>query len=244
MKAFCIYIALIVSLLVGCNKVNQNLNITSVNELFPLQVGKVFLYRLDSTVFINFGVSKEIHSYVIKDSIESSFIDATGNTSYRIYRYITDTLQAKPWQFLVTNIATINNGKIEYIENNLRFIKLVDPVSSNKTWKGNIYINTTLGVSPYYYFDDWNYRYEKIAEPFTCIKQKFDTTYTVLQSDEQTPAVFDASTFNDKRYSKEIYAKGVGLIYKEFLFYIWQTTPKPAFQDDAYGVKLNLIDYK
>ena len=34
------------------------------------------------------------------------------------------------------------------------------------------------------------------------------------------------------------------LIYKEFLHYIWQPTPVPAkFQDDSYGIKLNLISY-
>jgi hypothetical protein len=39
-----------------------------------------------------------------------------------------------------------------------------------------------------------------------------------------------------------VYAKGIGLIYKEFLHYEWQA-PK-YLEDRTYGIKLNLIDYK
>lgn len=233
-------------LLLSCKKENQKLSTISISEAYPLAVGKTFIYKLDSTIPVDFGKKLEVHSYFAKDSIESSFIDATGKTSFRIYRYlrpITDTLNLLPWQFLATHVATINGNTIEYVENNLRFIKLVDPISYNTSWKGNSYINTQQPYG-FYYLDDWNYHYTNVEEPFTVIKQKFDTTYTVLQNDEQTPAVFNDQVLNDKKFGKEVYAKGVGLIYKEFMFYIWQTTPKPAFQDDSYGIKLNLIDYK
>lgn len=236
-------IILVSIILFSCKKENENLNIISINQAYPLAVGKTFLYRLDSTVPINFGASLDTHSYLAKDSIESSFIDATGKTSFRIYRYITDTLKTLPWQFSATHVATINGNTIEYLENNLRFIKLADPISYNTSWKGNSYINTQQPFG-LYYLDDWNYHYININEPFTTLKQKFDTTYTVLQNDEQTPATFNNLVLNEKKLGKEVYAKGIGLIYKEFMFYIWQTTPKPGFQDDSYGIKLNLIDYK
>jgi hypothetical protein len=244
MKKYFFYFMLFLSTLVSCKKENDSSRFISIDSAYPLAVGKTFWYRLDSTVPVDFGKSLEVHSYLAKDSIESSYIDPTGKTAFRIYRYITDTLKSQPWQFCATHTATLTANSIEYTENNLRFTKLVNPISYNTSWKGNSYINTTQGVSPYYYFDDWNYRYENIEKPFTCIKQTFDTTYTVLQNDEQSPSSFDPTTYNDRRYGKEVYAKGVGLIYKELLFYIWQITPKPAFQDDSYGIKLNLIDYK
>lgn len=236
-------IFLVTIFIVSCKKENENLNINSINQAYPLALGKTFTYRLDSSVLVDFGSKFEVHSYLAKDSVESTFIDATGKTSFRIFRYLTDTLKTNPWQFSATHVATINGNTIEYVENNLRFIKLADPISYNTSWKGNSYINTQQPFG-LYYLDDWNYHYTNINEPFTVLKQKFDTTYTVLQNDEQTPATFNSQVLNEKKLGKEVYAKGIGLIYKEFMFYIWQTTPKPGFQDDSYGIKLNLIDYK
>lgn len=149
-----------------------------------------------------------------------------------------------PWVFCATYQATYTATNVEYIDNNLRYIKLANPVSYNTTWKGNAYINTTQGTSVYDYLDGWDYAYQNLDEPFKCLKGTIQNTYTVLQQNQTTPAVFDAVVRNDKNYGLEVYAKGIGLIYREFIHYVWQPTPSPKFQDESYGIKLNLIDYK
>ena len=235
------YLLLIILIVASCKKETTTLNPISINELYPLTVGKSFLYRLDSIVPIDFGKDLTKKSYLLKDSIESSFIDATGKKAFRIFRYITDTLQTKPWAFSATNIATIDTNKIEYQDNNLTFIKLANVVSLNTSWKGNSYINTQS--PPFYYLDNWNYQYQNLNETYTCLKGNLQNTYTVLQVDEHTPGDFSKTNFYEKKYSIEVYAKGIGLIYKDFLYYIWQPGSQ-KYQDDAYGVRLNLIDYK
>jgi hypothetical protein len=81
--------------------------------------------------------------------------------------------------------------------------------------------------------------------PFKCLKGTLQNTYTVLQQNTQFPSSgFDPIQYNEKNYSVEVYAKGVGLIYKNFLHYVWQPTPSGRYQDDSYGIRLNLIDYK
>ena len=92
------YLLLIILIVASCKKETTTLNPVSINELYPFAVGKVFLYRLDSIVPIDFGKDLTKKSYLLKDSIESSFIDATGKKAFRIFRYITDTLQTKPWE--------------------------------------------------------------------------------------------------------------------------------------------------
>jgi hypothetical protein len=40
----------------------------------------------------------------------------------------------------------------------------------------------------------------------------------------------------------EVYAKGIGLIYKDFLYWNWQRNPPPAkFEEASYGIKLTLL---
>jgi len=231
-------------LLASCNKQNANLNPVVVTDLYPFTVGKIFIYRLDSINAVNFGAALQTKSFHAKDSIESTFLDASGRKSYRIFRYLRDTLDTQDWAFTATYYATVTNNTIEYVDNNLRFTKLANPVSHNTTWKGNSYINTQL-PSAYYFMDNWDYQYQNIDMPYTCLKGNLQNTYTVLQQDYQVPqSGFDAAQYNEKSYSVEVYAKGVGLIYKDFLHYIWQPTPSPKFQDDSWGIRLNLIEYK
>jgi hypothetical protein len=229
---------------VACKKENATLDIPQLADIYPLQVGKIFIYRLDSTVVAPSGTSLIKRSYIAKDSIESEFSDASNRKSFRIYRYITDTLKVQPYKYTATYYATFDATHTEFVDNNLRYINLANPVSENTTWYGNAYINTTL-PSSYYYLDQWQYNYQNAGESFTVKKGVIPNTYTVFQNDETQPAVFDAAAYNEKKYGVEVYAKGVGLIYKKFLHWIWQPTPAPAqYQADSYGIELNLIDYK
>jgi hypothetical protein len=240
-----IYCLVTIVLLASCKKQTENYSTVALNELYPIAVGKTFIYRLDSINSKNFGASLSTTSFHAKDSVESTFLDASGRTSFRIYRYLRDTLDAHEWKFAYTYYSTVTNDKIEIVENNLRFITLVKPVSYNTTWKGNSYINTTLSGN-YYFLDNWDYYYQNIDNSFTCLYGNIPNTTTVMQQNTQVPEYgFDASVYNEKNYSIEVYAKGIGLIYKDFIHYIWQPTPTPAkYQDDSYGVRLNLIDYK
>jgi len=237
------YLLLIVFALFSCKKQTESLNMIALNDLYPISVGKVFIYKLDSINTADFGKKLVTNSYHAKDSVESTFLDASQRTSFRIYRYTRDTLDIQDWAFAGTYYSTITNEKVEVNDNNLRVITLASPVSYNTVWLGNSYINTLL-PSPFYFLDNWNYQYQNINYSFTCLKGNIDSTTTVLQQDYQVPqSGFDAGQYNEKNYSIEVYAKGIGLIYKDFLHYIWQPNTR-TYQDDSYGIRLNLIEYR
>jgi hypothetical protein len=230
-------------LLSSCKKESETLALTTIAEIYPIAVGKTFTYRLDSTITVNFGAALATRSYLAKDSVESSFMDAQNRKNFRIFRYLRDTLSTQPWKYTATYFTTINENSIEFVDNNLRYVTLVNPVSDNTFWKGNVYINTVL-PSSYYFLDNWDYQYKNLNQIFTTKKGNIPNTFTVLQQNTQIPGTFNAAVYNEKSYSVEVYAKGIGLIYKEFLHYTWQPTPVPAkYQDDSYGIKLNLISY-
>lgn len=93
--------------------------------------------------------------------------------------------------------------------------------------------------------NEWVYQYQNSDMPFTVLKGIINHTYTVIQQDQTNPSgPFDPADYKERIYSIEVYAKGIGLIYKNFLHWTWQPTPLPArYQEDSYGISLNLINY-
>lgn len=237
-------LALCMLLLPSCKKTDDTA-FTAAEDYFPIAVGKSFSYRLDSVKPMNFGTRLDTFYYQAKDTVVAEFKDNLNRTSYRVYRYTRDTSATKPWQYQATYVITKGDKTIEVIDNNLRFIKLASPVSEGFKWKGNTYIDTKSAGSLYKYLDEWNYEYMNVGLPFTTRKGRFDNTVTVFQQESYVQeGPFNPAYFDQRTYSVEVYAKGVGLIYKRFLFWEWQTTPNPHFTDESNGLYMNLIDYK
>ena len=237
---------IIVVVLFGCNKQSEVLPLSSLPDYYPLQTGKRFIYRLDSTLYLSFGSAVQTVSYLAKDSVVSSFQDNQAHTSYTVYRYTTDTLLRNPWQYKSAYYITPQKNNIEVVDdNNDRFIKLTEPVVEGGSWKGNSYLDARSGESSISYLYNWDYTYQNVNLPYQVLTGTFDTTITVLQQDNTYPAGdFDPANYQQRNYSVEVYAKGVGLIYKDFLHWTWQTDPPPAHYDDgSYGIRLNLIDH-
>jgi hypothetical protein len=242
-----IVIIIFVSAFFSCKK-DQSLSVyTSAKIYYPLQSGRVLFYRLDSTTIPAFGTSLVTISYHLKDSTGISFMDNTGRESWPIYRFITDTLEQKPWQSISTYYVTPTANNIEVVDdNNLRFIKLVSPVSEGINWMGNSYIDTRSATTPFQYLDGWNYTYTAIDSAYTTLAGVIDSTVTVMQRDETSPeGAFDPQFYQQRNYSVEVYAQNTGLIYKNFLHWTWQPTPPPArYEDGSYGIVLNLLRIK
>jgi hypothetical protein len=233
------------AVLQGCKKQFTQLNLQNATAYYPLTAGKVFVYRMDSTHLDVAAMQLLVSSWLVKDSVGKSFKDNTGRMSYPVYRFITDTLSSTPWQAMYTYYATITSTAAEVVDdNNLRFLKLVTPVNEGFSWNGNSYINTQ--DPGYLYMMGWNYVYQNVNMPFTTLKGNIDSTVTVLQNDDTSPpGPFDPNAYQERIYSVEVYGKGIGLVYKNFLHWTWQTDPPPAQYDkDSYGIVLNLISVK
>ena len=239
-----------VLLLAACGKEKIELASPPLADYFPLQVGKYIVYRLDSTIAGPFGSSLITHSYRAKDVVDAEVTDAAGRKAYRIFRTITDTNGIAPYRPAATYLA-IPNGTdwVEYIDNNLKFMKLRFPIRQGMEWKGNSFFIDPLSSSSNLdlaYYADWTYRYDSIGAPYTLFGKTYDSTIKVSQRDERYPDVaFNGIDFHQRDYSVERYAKGIGLIYKEFLHYVFQPAATfPAhFEDISFGVRLRIIDH-
>jgi hypothetical protein len=234
----------------ACKKKTEELSSPPLSDYFPLQVGKYVIYRLDSTVLLPFGSGFTTRSYRAKDVVDAVFTDNQGRKSYRIYRSITDTNGIAPYRNIATYYATPNGTDwMEYVDNNLRFMKLRWPIRQATQWQGNSLFIDAYGSSSNIvaqYYANWTYQYDSVGMPYTLLGKTYDSTVKVNQRDETIPEgpLTPSTLYQQRNYSVERYAKGIGLIYKDFLHYIWQTNNgQLRFEDESYGLRLRIIDH-
>ena len=230
---------------ISCKKEKDSFSSESVNDYFPLQVGKYITYQLDSTLFINFGQKDTVVSYQVQDKVDAQLTDNLGRPAYRIIRYIRKD-SSKDWVANNTFMAIATFNSLEYIENNLRILKLEIPVKQGFSWKGNSYIDTYSINSDLKYMDDWDYVYDSVDVPLTINSINIDSTVKVTERDEflgQDPSI-PGTQYAEKTYALEKYGKGIGLIYREFLHWEYQggETGVPGYFV-GYGIKLSIIDH-
>lgn len=233
---------LMAMVLFSCKKDNEGTpaNITMA-EYYPQVIGKYITYKLDSTVYVNLNTIKEVHSYVVKDLVDATFKDALGQDVYRIRRTIQDKNDPTVWNDNATFLVTQTARSSDFTENNLRFIKLVNPVKEFTAWQGNAYIDVRDDFLSF--FEGWEYFYEEVGQPFTINGKNFEETLTVNQIDDVDGDPNNKGARFEIRYGKEVYAKGLGLVYKEFLHELWQSAPINAYEPSSYGIKMTILDH-
>ena len=141
-------------------------------------------------------------------------------------------------------MAVLTESSAEFIENNLRYLKMKAPVRNGFNWKGNSYIDTYSLNSDVKYLDDWDYTYDSVDVKLTLGALTVDSTLKVAQRDEIIGNPNDANSYSETNYGAEKYAKGIGLIYRKFLHVEYQPpTPGRGGYKQGYGIKLTMIDH-
>ena len=241
----------IVALATACTNKKTELESIPLAEYFPQRVGKTITYLLDSTVTTTFGADTTVRSYRVKDTWAATITDGLGRPSFRVERTISNAAGTTPYTPNATFMSTqVKDDWVEWQENNLRFMKLRFPVLEGFSWKGNSFIETSTFNSPVRYLAGWEYRYTNVGAPLTLNGKTYDHTITILQRDEVIPeGPFNRNVYKQWNYSVEIYARGVGLIYKNFDHKVWQPpTPPPDaragyFEDGSYRIILSALDF-
>lgn len=256
--ASCTILALVVCGVFSCKKKVEVIDDTDYQKerltelIMPLQAGKYITYRVDSTVFTNFGRTTEIHKYLVKHVVNAAITDNLDRPSIRVYTYITDTAGTQPWQPNGAYFITVLDDHVEVIEDNLRVIKLHTPVRDGNKWKGNSY----LGDDPYgsiYGFSnddnmgDWEFYFDGGLQSLLTIQGKtYNDVYTVQEEDESDP-VTSPSDYGSLNFAKEIYSKNIGLVYRELTMWEQQPNFTPPNTYDPYrigfGIKMWMVDH-
>lgn len=235
-------------LLAACQKTTEPFKTESLEDYYPLKIGKYIIYQLDSTVLLPFGSGFKVTSFQVKDEVDAEITDASDRKSFRMIRYLlTDTIH-QIWKPIGSFLITPLDKSVELVDdNNHRTIKLQLPIVNDFSWKGNKYIDTYSPGTNIQYLDNWEFSYQNINEPFQTLQQQVSETIFVLHRDEKIGIEADKQNYFEQNYSVEVFGKGIGLIYKEFMHKEYQpgNTPPSSgkYVDGSYGIKLSMIEH-
>jgi hypothetical protein len=238
-------LGLVVLFLSACKKDPEEFISASISDYAPLSVGKYITYQLDSLVSRNQGASMVTVSYQVKHEVSALITDNLNRPAYRITRFIRKASQ-NPWVADNSFMAINTGNSYEFVENNMRFIKLRQPIKNGYSWKGHSSLDTYSFNSDIKYLDDWDYTYDSLDAPLSVGNLNVDSIVKVDQRDEVIGNPADLNSYSEVNVGAEYYAKGIGLVYRRFLHLEYQP-PTPgvggAFSDFSYGITLTMIDH-
>lgn len=211
--AICIAVA-VTLFSISCGHEPDDTNYIPATDYYPLRLGNYIIYDVDSIRYHETIPTDSSH-YEVKEILADTFYDNEGRLNYSIERYI----KADSGDFVLQNVWSVldANGNIEKVENNLRFIKLTAGILQGEQWDGHIYLGGLDDIpveeqcNNLSFLEDWQFEYSLVDEPFDVNGFNFEHTVTVEQS--------GSINLIEYNYAKEVFAKDVGLIYKEFFHY-------------------------
>ncbi|MBI1193033.1 MAG: hypothetical protein GC205_07660 [Bacteroidetes bacterium] len=213
-------------------------------QYFPLESGRVWEYQLDSILYRE-TVPNDTQRWFIRQELGQEYTDLEGRPSFPVLTYRRRSA-ADAWRYHQTGIARIWQNRAEWVENNLRSIKLVFPVQESSDWQGHLFfsdlenIPTVEACNNLAYLYDWTYAYQDLHLPTTLGALSFDSTLTVNQIGEQNLIEYNAAS--------ERYATGVGLVWRKFEHLTTQTIcPECPWAEKAecgYSVEQQLIRWE
>ena len=179
----------------SCKPIDYD-NINYYYNYFPLQINQEKEFLVTNIVHSSFG--RDTSSYFLKEIITDYNINIEGDTVYTLERYWkVDSSLSYEIKDVWTSKKNLGAGYLN--EENITYTKLIFPLSLNIFWNGNAFNN----------LDYQEYSIESINIPFQLNNLIFDSTVTVIQNYKSNLLEFENA--------KEIYATGIGLIYKEDL---------------------------
>lgn len=160
---------------------------------FPTTTGSYVIFKVDSTYY---GVNQEHYVYQIKEEIVDQFIDDAGRPAQILNRYYRPG-NGSPWTLIDVWTILRTPTTAERVEENVRYVKLEFPVKEGGTWNGNAFNNQPA----------WQYVYQNVNKFADVGILQFDNTLTVQQ--------WNNVNLVDQEVFYEIYAKDIGLVYKQ-----------------------------
>lgn len=224
----------------ACNKDEDKYDGNATLAFYPLELGHYVTYQVDSVIWDDFQCLRTVHKMQHRYQVADTFTDNQGRPSYRI-DILTRPADSLQWSVDEVIYATRTPDHLELVQNNLRFIRLAFPISNGKTWLGNSMIPSA--DQDYAYLSGWNYKYTNQGQDYNNGLSAFQNTVTVEQVDEQQNDPESMPTaYAYKTYGKEVYAYGVGLVFREATHWIYDPGASNPCRK-GYSVILRAIDH-
>lgn len=183
---------------VACNKENEipaDVEFATDKQYFPLQTDKALIYKVTE---INIDKPSDYYDtavYYLRERTDIPFIDNEGDTAYRIERFKSQT--TSNWKISDVWEAKLTTYTAEKVEENQRFIKIKFPFVIGKYWNGNLKNE----------LPEKNSTITSLSTRYANGNIKLDSCLSITRDSSLSQI--------SKIYDVEIYARNIGLVYKE-----------------------------
>lgn len=195
-------------------------------EYYPVKVGNYWIYDVSETTFTNQFLTDAADSvtYQVRERVDTVYRDQTGELTFQLIRSRRADA-SQPWG--QDSIVTISKSfsDLRYTYNNLKTVKLIFPPAENKKWNGNAF--NSLEPDSSQGADRFLFSYAQVGQPFTLDDTTYNNTVKVVQYNRQ-----DLVKLIDRH---EVYALGVGMIYKRIIDYTYETCKSETCEDVRPG---------
>lgn len=169
-------------------------------DVYPISVDDYRSYDVDSIVYNDFTGEVDSFTYQMQELIADSFLDLEGRESFKFHRLFRAD-ETEDWSIGDVWSITPSAERIEMLEENLAFNKLIFPLKFQSSWNGNA-LNT---------LDE------------ECFEVKsFDSTASILNQEHRLSREQHYRSVNliERRSQEEIFARGIGPVsyQKEYIF--------------------------
>ncbi len=216
-KGFIVLIAALLTFTYSCKKSKQEIVNMGYNY-FPLKTNNYSIYQVDSIVWNDYNSTIDTFSYQVKLVIDSQYYDNENRLSYRWKKFTkSDTNQ---WTFNTNYSLTITNDRLESVQENMRYIKLIFPVVAGANWDYN-----SLNIN-----ESADSQYSDVDYKSTVLGLKNDSCLTVIYNEE-------VDLIQEIIY-EEKYARNIGMFYSKHI-----NKKKLTTGLQGYSVIYQLLEY-
>jgi len=180
----------------------------SPEDFYPLEVGKYWIYQVDSTIYDESSGNICLTSGFVKEELVSILSEGDLTTVYVLERSY-KTQESDPW---VVDVWTLTKGRnyIQRREENLGFIKMQTPLRVGNTWEGNQFDQDfilTVKDEAIAIYKNWSYEVLELNVAEEINGTSYDDLMVIKQADDEN--------LIERRYSVEKYARDIGMVHRE-----------------------------
>lgn len=213
-RTWCLF-ALLAASLYACKDKSDDYTINYEYDYMPVDSGHYIIYNVDSILYASqktgngggFIQKNDTARYQLMEFYAGAYYDSMQDiVKYRIEYYKRKTPNDL-WQQDRVWWATKTVTNFQRQEDDLKFIKLLFPPREGTTWNGTTFIPKT---GQFEYLENWNFKMTEVNSAKTYGGFNFDKTLVVTHVD------IGKDNLITNQLSRETYAKGVGIVYKEW----------------------------
>ncbi len=208
MKRALLLLLVLAAFVAGCeNKYKDPDPVAMGYDYYPLEKGQYRVYDVRDIRYNN--KQKFTQQFQLRERVDTSFVDQTGQLVYKIIRSIRPNAQSAWLDDSVMTVAKRPNMVI-LTKDNTRYIKMVFPVRNGLEFIGDLYNTRTVseGDARKVRNSKEVYIFEAVGEPFEHEDKSYPNTATVVQG------LLVTGQDDDNRF--EVYADGIGMVYRLF----------------------------